>query len=375
MKQLMPMFLVLASMQSVPRRVPPIIAQDARAILYLRIEGAKDGIDNAGRGLIVTQDMKGGLSASKLPSAQSSSCVIPPSPLPSPNSAYEALFKQHQNELDLSKLGVEAFAKGDYLWAIRFLEQAQSMKSSRTENSPYLAAARLLANKDHKAFECTLQDMLAAMREPGYLHHDQTIGFAVNHLTDVSHYLDSEAQNYIDNVVLPEILRIVSAGCGDERDQMAMEYVSYGVPLRPQCTDFVDIDAGESHYFSLADFNVACPSQKPAKYQWVLLRSPLLEGVDPWVENYKAIITSKYKQPFRSRIINSAYRVPSQNKACGGVSNSRHMYGDAADMRNITRTTAEWKAMREAAEGNASWIEPLSGPCRLGCVHADWRDK
>jgi hypothetical protein len=164
-----------------------------------------------------------------------------------------------------------------------------------------------------------------------------------------------------------------SIGCGDGRDQMALEYLTYDVLLRPKCTDFVD--SGHSNYFSFADLNVACPSQAPAKYSWALVRSPLLEGIDPWVESYKAIITSKYGRPYKPRIINSAYRVPSQNKACGGAPNSRHMYGDAADMRNITRTNDEWQAMRQAAQGNASWIEPLSGPCRLACVHADWRDQ
>ena len=53
---------------------------------------------------------------------------------------------------------------------------------------------------------------------------------------------------------------------------------------------------------------------------------------------------------------------------------SRHMYGDAADLRNESRTEEEWKAMYGAAlRAHASFREPRDGPCKLNCVHADWR--
>lgn len=51
------------------------------------------------------------------------------------------------------------------------------------------------------------------------------------------------------------------------------------------------------------------------------------------------------------------------------------MHGNAVDLRNVTRTTAEYDMMaKAAAAANAGFIEPLSGPCGLGCVHADWRN-
>lgn len=137
-------------------------------------------------------------------------CVIPPSPLPPAKPSYDKVFNEHQNEPDLAKLGVQAFANGDYLWAIRFLEEAQTIQSSKVweQDFPYLAAARLLANKDHRAFECTLQEMLAAMRQPGFLHHSATIGFAISNLSEVRHYVDSDAQKYIDHEVLPAAIKI-----------------------------------------------------------------------------------------------------------------------------------------------------------------------
>ena len=77
--------------------------------------------------------------------------------------------------------------------------------------------------------------------------------------------------------------------------------------------------------------------------------------------------------------LNSAYRNPSRHFnlpdcAPNCAANSRHMYGDAADMRNGTQSQQEWLEMQQAAEAAfPSYIEPTNGPCQLGCVHADWR--
>jgi hypothetical protein len=102
-----------------------------------------------------------------------------------------------------------------------------------------------------------------------------------------------------------------------------------------------------------------------------------------------------------SQTINSAYRNPDRNynlrNAQGQLSgkhgdpSSRHMWGDAVDLRNINRTRAEHDIKACAAnatyssnrlgitcsssypDARADWIEPWSGPCTDGCVHADWR--
>ena len=96
---------------------------------------------------------------------------------------------------------------------------------------------------------------------------------------------------------------------------------------------------------------------------WALVRAPLIAdsvsgyGIDRWRDWYGA-----------SRIINSSYRNPVRNVGLtpSGAANSRHMFGDAADLRNETYTENEWTAMHTAAaNANADYIEPRDGPCGL----------
>jgi len=50
------------------------------------------------------------------------------------------------------------------------------------------------------------------------------------------------------------------------------------------------------------------------------------------------------------------------------------MYGDAVDIRNDSRSMDGWEQMVVLGGGaDASWIEPITGPCAIGCVHLDWR--
>ena len=118
----------------------------------------------------------------------------------------------------------------------------------------------------------------------------------------------------------------------------------------------------QSVYFQFSELNTG-------DHSWALIRQPLIVGagtgygLDKWRENYGG-----------SRIVNSAYRNPVRNANVGGAQNSRHMYGDASDLRNNSVTQQEWDSMVTAAENAfASWIEPVNGPCGLGCTHADWR--
>ncbi|MGH9843600.1 MAG: D-Ala-D-Ala carboxypeptidase family metallohydrolase [Blastocatellia bacterium] len=105
-------------------------------------------------------------------------------------------------------------------------------------------------------------------------------------------------------------------------------------------------------------------------YTWGLVREPLTMdkssgyGLDKWRDAYGA-----------PRIVNSAYRSPRKNSSVGGARQSRHMYGDAVDLRNVTGGDEEYNAMVTAANAaRADYIEPVSGPCRKACVHADWRN-
>ncbi len=155
-------------------------------------------------------------------------------------------------------------------------------------------------------------------------------------------------------------------GCGDQRDTIIQEYVTYGVSLTPQCSWFTL--TAHSEYFQFPELKVYDP------YSWALIRQPLTinksyeYGLDRWWQLWGA-----------SRISNSGYRSPSHNASVGGAQNSRHLYGDAMDLRNETGTVQEYNSMADAAKyGNpnagASYVEPLDGPCGYGCVHADWRN-
>jgi uncharacterized membrane protein len=158
--------------------------------------------------------------------------------------------------------------------------------------------------------------------------------------------------------------------CNDVRDQLIKEYSDYGVTLFPTCTQLTQM--AHSAYFTFSEINTPCPSQSTAEFSWALVRQPFVApasskyGLDAW--------RTAFGGP---RIINAGYRDPAQNGLCGGVpSTSRHMYGDAADLQNQSRTEAEWSAMYQAAKvAHASWREDRNGPCGIGCVHADWRKR
>jgi hypothetical protein len=155
----------------------------------------------------------------------------------------------------------------------------------------------------------------------------------------------------------------------------------------PSCSDFTSSRA--SSYFGFNELN-------KGDYSVALVRDPLIAasttgyGLDKWRLNYGS-----------ARILNSAFRNPVRNTNVGGApgdsvpgsghTGSRHMYGDAADMRNETAAgegadpddpedpanaarVAEWTAMITAAQNaGADYLEPVDGPCKLGCAHADWR--
>jgi hypothetical protein len=138
------------------------------------------------------------------------------------------------------------------------------------------------------------------------------------------------------------------------------EYPAYSVGFTPVCSDFTQ--TRQSVYFSFAELNTG-------DFTRALIADSLIA---PASLNYGL---DKFRVAFGgSRIINSAYRNPARNAAVGGATNSRHVYGDAADVRNVSGGQVEWDLMRDAMQAaNAGWIEPLNGPCGLSCVHGDWR--
>jgi hypothetical protein len=149
------------------------------------------------------------------------------------------------------------------------------------------------------------------------------------------------------------------AACMDLRDQLTQDYASYGVNLKPTCQDFVK-PAGTS-FSELAGHDGS---------EWALIREPLV--IDPGAGYGLNKLRLEFGAP---RSINSAFRSPAHNRQIGGARQSRHMFGDAADIRNVSRSLQEWQAMWAAAQkAGADFIEPRNGPCQLNCLHADWRN-
>jgi hypothetical protein len=155
--------------------------------------------------------------------------------------------------------------------------------------------------------------------------------------------------------------------CGDQRDTIKQEYVTYGVMLNPQCSWFTQ--TAHSQYFAFAELNVN------GVYSWALIKQPLtvnqtqLYGLDRW----RQLIGS-------AQTTNSVYRSPAHNASAGGAPQSRHMYGDAVDLRNVTQSQQEYDAKALSADRNsplpnarADYVEPTNLACGLQCVHADWR--
>jgi hypothetical protein len=161
--------------------------------------------------------------------------------------------------------------------------------------------------------------------------------------------------------------------CFPPKAWIIQEYQFFQAPpvftLIPACADFTN--GRQSLYFSFSELNTG-------DYAWALLRDPLISsagsghGLDLFREAFGG-----------PRIINSAYRNPLRNAAVGGAVGSRHMYGDAADVRNESCPSAqncpsptpwvEWDQMVIAGIIADAWIEPASGPCDVNCVHVDWR--
>jgi len=75
-------------------------------------------------------------------------------------------------------------------------------------------------------------------------------------------------------------------------------------------------------------------------------------------------------------VITSGYRCPHGNKAVTGAGQSRHMWGDAADMKptNYTPTEAEHDALRSAAESaGATFLSEWADYPDDRHVYVDWR--
>jgi hypothetical protein len=180
--------------------------------------------------------------------------------------------------------------------------------------------------------------------------------------TKYNYYWNSAGTRCLSSTVGAPASAPVNVNCGDQRDTVVQEYVTYAADFIPSCTDFSQYT--HSAYFQASEL------RNGDDYSWALVRVPLTVdqssgyGLDKWRANYGS-----------SRIINSGYRNPAHNFSVGGVFDSQHLHGTAADLRNQMGTTLEYNNMVTAAQNAGSdFIEPTSGPCSTACVHSDWRN-
>ena len=146
------------------------------------------------------------------------------------------------------------------------------------------------------------------------------------------------------------------------RNSIIYEYVSYHVDLNPPCSWFTQ--TASSTHFTYAELTVSSGEV------WALVREPLtISGAAYGLEEWRSLLGGV------AQTVTSGYRGPAHNAAIGGTPHSRHTHGDAIDLQNVTQTLDEYNVKATAAHGaHADYVEPTTGHCGLGCVHADWRD-
>src|SRR5262249_7405487 len=121
-------------------------------------------------------------------------------------------------------------------------------------------------------------------------------------------------------------------GCGDVRDQIIQEYITYGTAAVPRCTWFIYVPtAGNaSEHFTYAELN------RTNDYSWVFIYGILPPGLEltrTYNGNVPLYVTSGYRNPAR----NCDYNVSCTNQA----RDSQHIYGTAADLRTVSNWTQD----------------------------------
>lgn len=92
------------------------------------------------------------------------------------------------------------------------------------------------------------------------------------------------------------------------------------------------------------------------------------ENVKALVENVLDPLREKYGKPI---VVNSGYRCPKHNLAVGGVVNSQHMKGEAADL-----CCADNKRLAEIIEKNGKYdqmIKYLRPDGSIRFIHVSWK--
>jgi T5SS/PEP-CTERM-associated repeat protein len=162
------------------------------------------------------------------------------------------------------------------------------------------------------------------------------------------------------------VLLVAMEGCGDERSDLILEYISYAVPLTPRCDDFSRSATPPS--FTFLDLI------RDSDYNWALIKQPLVIDNGFWgLEKLRSELLDVLPNNFP--FITSGFRNPANNSGVAGRPQSRHLFGDAVDFRNYTRSFDECELMVQAANNSqADYVEDCEDTRSQGYhLHADWR--
>ncbi len=164
-----------------------------------------------------------------------------------------------------------------------------------------------------------------------------------------------------DTAAADEQVTVQSCPGDSVRSAIKKEYKDHPeIGLTPDCADFTTSKGSAN--FSFGQLNTG-------DYSVALIKDPLISagpyssyGLEAW--------RNAYGFPM---IVNSAYRNPIRNINVGGAGDSRHLYGDAADIRTNNDHDVWTQLALAAQNAYPDWIEDHNGACAWVCVHADWR--
>lgn len=91
------------------------------------------------------------------------------------------------------------------------------------------------------------------------------------------------------------------------------------------------------------------------------------ENVEALVEN---VLDPAREKLGAAIVVNSGYRCPKHNKEVGGVSNSQHMKGEAADISPVQGLGYRVQDLADAIKQNGKWDQMIIYPT---FVHVSWK--
>ena len=111
-------------------------------------------------------------------------------------------------------------------------------------------------------------------------------------------------------------------------------------------------------YFAMKEFECKDRCEMPSEVRANIVA--LVENVlDPARERLGMVIT-----------VNSGYRCPKHNLAVGGVKNSQHMKGEAADVRSVQGSGFTVQDLARVIVANGRWDQMILYPT---FVHVSWK--